>query len=268
MDSRKKKTVFTGLIMILCVPVVMAGSLIYGNSHYYIPAVTVLVLTALPFLFSFKKRKPQAMEFIVLIVLCAIGIAFRALFREVPAFKPMTGIIIITGIAFGPEAGLFTGSMSIFLSNYIFGHGPWTSWQMVAFGFAGFLSGILFRKESKFKDNNLWIAFYGYALVQLVVGPFLDVYTWFSNIGIPTNTTLIDLLKSGFSYNMVHGVATFLIIAIAYHAIMDKLERIKIKYGLMEDEQKSFEDIFGEDNIQNADAEESVSCEDSPSGGE
>ena len=50
----------------------------------------------------------------------------------------MTAIIIITGIAFGTESGFLAGTISEFVSNFIFGQGPWTQWQMFALGIADF----------------------------------------------------------------------------------------------------------------------------------
>ena len=51
---------------------------------------------------------------------------------------------------------------------------------------------------------------------------------------------------------MVHAVAVALFLLLLYNPIMDKLERIKIKYGMMEDEAQSFEDIFGEEKKEEA----------------
>ena len=248
MENRKNNNMlFTAAIVILCVLVVTVMPRIIGSSKYYITSSVVIALALLPFIFSFGGRRPKAMELIVLAVMCAIGVAARAVFVAFPAFKPMTGIIIITGVAFGPSAGFLTGIMTLFFSNYIFGHGPWTPWQMFAFGFAGFISGLLAVKGILSKTNRNLMAIYGYLLVQLVIGPFLDLSSFVLTIGLPTSTTVWDMFKSGFSYNMVHGVAVALLILLLYDPIMEKLERIKVKYGMLEEEPQSFEDIFGEE---------------------
>jgi energy-coupling factor transport system substrate-specific component len=70
--------------------------------------------------------------------MCGIAITSRAIFIWLPHFKPMTAIIIITGIAFGTESGFLAGTISEFVSNFIFGQGPWTQWQMFALGIADF----------------------------------------------------------------------------------------------------------------------------------
>ena len=243
----RKKGLLTTLIVILCIALVIVLNRVFGNRNYYIASAAVMVLSIVPFFFSFERRKPKAMEFIVLAVMCAIGVLSRVIFTAVPAFKPMTAVIIITGMAFGPQSGFLTGVLTLFLSNYFFGQGPWTPWQMVAFGFAGFISGLLAEKGILTKKNRNIIAIYGYALVQLVIGPFLDLCSFMTSVGMAPATTMWDLLKSGFSYNMVHAVAVALFLLLLYDPIMDKLERIKIKYGMMEDEAPSFEDVFGEE---------------------
>ena len=76
--------------------------------------------------------------------MCVVG---RTAFSIVPLpnFKPVTAIVMITGIAFGPEAGYLTGALAALLSNFLFGQGPWTPWQMFSWGIVGFLTGTLYR---------------------------------------------------------------------------------------------------------------------------
>ena len=116
-----------------------------GGRVYYLASVLIILYTMIPFFLVFEHRKPQAKELVVLAVLCAIAVASRAAFRMIDHFKPMTAIVMIAGVAFGPEAGFLVGAVSGFASNFLFGHGPWTPWQMFAFGTAGFLAGALYR---------------------------------------------------------------------------------------------------------------------------
>ena len=95
------------------------------------------------FFFCYEKKKPQAREIVTLAVMSAIAIASRAAFAVIPFFKPMMGIIMITGIAFGGGAGFLAGTVTGFVSNFIFGQGPWTPWQMLAYGLGGALAGWL-----------------------------------------------------------------------------------------------------------------------------
>ena len=64
-----------------------------------------------------------------------------------PQFKPCVAIIIITGIMLGKQAGFLCGALTAFVSDFFFGQGPWTPWQMFAFGIIGFISAIVFQKR-------------------------------------------------------------------------------------------------------------------------
>lgn len=57
--------------------------------------------------------------------------------------------MILAGVGLGAEAGFLTGAMAGFVSNFFFGQGPWTPWQMFSFGIIGFLAGLLFRSPGK-----------------------------------------------------------------------------------------------------------------------
>ena len=76
--------------------------------------------------------------------LCVVGRAAFALI-PLPNFKPVSAIIIITAAAFGPEAGYLTGALAGFVSNFLFGQGPWTPWQMFCWGCIGFVAGLLVK---------------------------------------------------------------------------------------------------------------------------
>ena len=117
-----------------------------GDRKYYFISMLIILETMLPFAMVFEGRKPQARELIIISVLCAIGVAGRAAFFMLPQFKPVVAIVIIAGVTFGGEAGFLVGAVTGFVSNMFFGQGPWTPWQMFAFGIIGFLAGVLFRK--------------------------------------------------------------------------------------------------------------------------
>ena len=123
-----------------------------------------------PFAFLFEKRKPQTKELVVLSVLCAAATAGRAAFYMLPQFKPVAAIVIISGICFGGEAGFLVGAVTGFVSNFFFGQGPWTPWQMFSFGIIGFLSGVLFRKGLLKKTKGALCIFGGLSTLIIYGG--------------------------------------------------------------------------------------------------
>ena len=133
----------------------------------------------LPFFVSFEARKPQPRELVTIAVMAALAAASRAVFAFLPSFKPITAIIMITGIAFGAEAGFLTGALGIFASNFLFSQGPWTPWQMLAYGVAGFLAGLIFHRRAGWR-KPLVLGIFGFFYVMLLIGPLLDCCTIFT----------------------------------------------------------------------------------------
>ena len=170
-------------------------------------------------------------------VMCAIAVASRAAFIMLPHFKPLVGIVIITGMAFGAESGFLTGAVSAFVSNFIFGQGPWTPWQMFAYGIAGFLAGLLTHAGVLKKDKNVPAAIFGGLEVLLVTGPLMDTCSLFLMINEINKASAAAIYASGLPVNAIHALATFLTVLLLEKPIMEKLDRIKVKYGMMEEDE-------------------------------
>ena len=165
----------------------------------------------------------------------ALAIASRAAFVVIPFFKPMVGFIMITGMAFGPGAGFLTGAVSGFVSNFIFGQGPWTPWQMFAYGLGGALAGMLAKKKVMHEEKKILTAVLGYVIVQVIVGPILDLCSVFTMGNEITLEWVGAIFLSGLPVNAIHATATVLTLLIFCKPMMEKLDRIKIKYGMMRD---------------------------------
>lgn len=243
MNTRKTNWRFwlSLVIMVLLVPlaVVLFTRL---KQSFYLSGLTIIVLTIAAFFLHFESRKPQAWELVLLAVLCALAVASRAAFGFVPHFKPMLAIVMLTGIAFGPEAGFLCGAISGFASNFIFGQGPWTPWQMFAYGIGGMLAGlfalcgILKKSPRAWRDGGwrdiLGLTVFGFLCILLVVGPLLDTSTFFM-AGFSASSPLAVYL-AGVPVNCVHGSAVALTMLLFGKPLLDRLRRIQIKYGMME----------------------------------
>ena len=146
------KKILSYLIFLVCIPLVIAfGMAVFGDRQYAFAAAAVAVLSCIPFFISFEKGKNDARRIVIIAVMTALSVAGRFVFAPIPFFKPVTAIVIITAIYLGSEAGFITGSFSAVVSNFYFGQGPWTPFQMLAWGLIGFLAGLLAKKlvESK-----------------------------------------------------------------------------------------------------------------------
>ena len=143
----KKRTIFTAFLFLILVPATIIGGVVFlDDRKYYFISLLLVIYTMIPFFMSFEGRKPEAREIILIAVLTAIAVAGRAAFFMVPQFKPVIALIIIAGVCFGGEAGFLVGAMTALISNFFFGMGPFTPWQMFCLGLIGYLAGILAQK--------------------------------------------------------------------------------------------------------------------------
>ena len=229
----KKSTVLSLLAICVLIPgTLFLGTRLPGRAHY-ITSTLVIIETMLPFFFLFEKRKPQARELVTIAVMCALATVSRVAFAFLPSFKPITGIVMITGIAFGPEAGFLTGALSAFASNFFYSQGPWTPWQMMAYGIGGFVAGLLFSKRGM-KNRPAVLAVFGFLMIVLVVGPLLDLCTIFTSLTALSWEGASLVFIRGFPLNVSHGVGCALTMLLFSRPLMEKLNRLKLKYGMLE----------------------------------
>ncbi|MEM0230622.1 MAG: DUF6580 family putative transport protein [Candidatus Woesearchaeota archaeon] len=85
------------------------------------------------------------------------GAVLRALMQPLPSVEPITFIALLTGWMFGSKKGFIVGASSLYISNFlcIGGQGPWTPFQALGFGIAGFLGGLLSRFKLKSGTSSL-----------------------------------------------------------------------------------------------------------------
>ncbi len=231
----KNRTMLAAVLIFAAIPLtILFGSFLLDNRKFYFISLLVIFETMLPFFLVFENRKPEARELVVIAVVATIGVVGRAVFFMLPNMKPVTAIVIIAGACLGPEAGFLTGAMTAFVSNFFFGQGPWTPWQMFSFGIIGFLTGILFRKGILKKDQKLRLCIYGAFVSLCIYGLLMDTYTIFSMDFVSNTKEMLMIYASGFPVNCVHAVGTFLFLSVLAKPMIEKLDRVRIKYGMIE----------------------------------
>lgn len=244
-----------------------------ANNSDWLLGLLFLALSAIPFFLVFEKRKPQARELVPIAVMAAIAVVGRTVFAIVPLpnFKPCSAIIMITAVVFGPETGFLTGALTAFVSNFIFGQGPWTPWQMFTWGLLGFLTGLMknaglfptvgyvLRHPKPRFTSEKWDALFPQGTTR---GDFLALcrsttehaplslclwglasgflYGWIMNlyyilgyIHPITWHSVAAAYVSSFFFDLSHGVCTFLVLWALADPWSRKLERVKEKFGLV-----------------------------------
>ncbi|UYO63328.1 ECF transporter S component [Acetobacterium wieringae] len=232
--SLSKRTWAALFMILVMIPLtIWFGIVFMGDRRYYFISLFIVIYTIIPFFMVFEGRKPQARELIIIAVLAGIGVAGRAAFFMLPQFKPVVAIVIITGVCFGAESGFLVGAMVGFVSNFFFGQGPWTPWQMFAFGIIGFLAGILVRKDAMKKTKGQ-LCLYGFLATFFVYGGIMNMASllmWTTTINWKY---VLAIYISGAPFDLIHACATVFFLFVAANPMIEKLERIKKKYGLID----------------------------------
>lgn len=231
----KKSSIATLIMLFLLIPAALYFGDRLPGKGYYLTGTLMTVFALVPFFLSFEHRKPQARELTVIAVLCAIAVASRLAFAWIPNFKPIFAVIMIAGFAFGQESGFLVGAVSAFASNLFFGQGLYTPWQMLAFGVAGLVAGLL-RKQKVLLEKPWAMGLTGFFTVLLVVGPLLDTCSVFLAANELNAKAVLGIYMAGVPVNLSQAVCTFLTLLLIGKPFLEKLDRIRVKYGMMEAE--------------------------------
>ena len=228
-----KRMIIAMLFILITIPLtIFLGFSCFNNKKYYLTSLLIIIETMIPFLLLFEGRKPKARELVVISVLCAIGVVGRIAFSALPQFKPVLAVVIITGLCFGGETGFLVGALTGFVSNFFFGQGPWTPWQMFSLGIIGYFAGILFNNP--LLKTKLSLCIYGFFATFIIYGGLMNTLTVLLATDTPTFKMFIPAFLSGAPMDLIHAISTTFFLWIGAESMIDKIERIKTKYGLIE----------------------------------
>ena len=231
-----KRTIASMFLILILIPVtIWIGITLFDDRKYFVISLAIAVYCMLPFFLIFEGRKPQARELLTIAVLVAIAVAGRAAFFMVPSFKPVVAVTIISAVCFGAESGFLVGALSMISSNMLFGQGPWTPWQMFAAGIIGLLAGILFQK-GWLKARKISLCIYGFLATVFIYGGIMNPASLVMTSYAITKRNLLAIYMSGLPVDLVHASATVIFLWIASKPMIEKLERIKVKYGMIEED--------------------------------
>lgn len=228
----KKSTLLSLLSVFVLIPATLLLGRMLPGRGYYLTATLVIIFILIPFFLAFEGRKPQARELVLIAVLCALATASRAVLAFLPNFKPIYGVIILSGIAFGAQTGFLVGAVSAFASNFLFGQGPWTPWQMLAYGICGFIAGLCYYRKNKLPKDPLSLGLFGFAVVLLVVCPVLDTSTVLTTLTVFTPAAILSVYATAIITNLIQSFCTLLTLLLLGKPVLVILERIILKYGM------------------------------------
>lgn len=235
------KTGSTILLYFLCIPIVLwFGLTLYEDRNYSILSMVIALLASIPFFLKYEKRKPPAREIMVVAILCALAITSRLLFAFLPAFKPVSAIIIIAGMAFGKETGFMCGAITAIVSNIFFGQGPWTPFQMLSWGIIGYFAGVLNRKHLLEHQVPLYLyACFAGAIFSMV----MDIWSVFSIDRSFSISRYFALLVTSAPFMITYAISNIVFLFLLAKPMIKKLKRVKLKYGIGDDGNEIYNEL-------------------------
>lgn len=223
--SSRPRAVLRWVIPLAAIPLlVAAGALLFPQKQHLLISLGVAVLALCLFLCGFERRQTGSRRMVLAAVIIALCIAGRFL----PLVKPVTALTILAGMYLGGETGFLVGALSAVLSNFYFGQGPWTPFQMLAWGMIGLLAGWLCRP---LKKSRLLLAFFG-LLTGIAYSLMMDVWTvlWYDS-GLRWELYQSAVIAA-LPHTALYGVSNLLFLWLLAKPVGKKLERVKLKYGV------------------------------------
>ncbi len=196
--------------------------------NYAFVSFAIALISCFGVIYSFDKRSTNLRKMVLIAVMTTFSIMSRFIFAFVPGFKPMTAIIVLTAIYLGPEAGFFCGAFTALVSNFYFGQGPWTPFQMISFGVLGLLAGWLHRPLC---HSKIILALYG-VFAGVLYSFIMDVWTvlWY-NSGLQLNLYLAALVTA-IPYTISYVISNIIFLLLFQKAFAKKLKRIVYRIGI------------------------------------
>ena len=182
----------------------------------------------IPFFLTFEKGKAGTRQMIAVAVMIAIAVVGRLIFAPLPGFKPVTAIVVIAALYLGGEAGFVTGALAALVSNFFFGQGPWTPFQMFTWGLIGLAAGLL---AAPLKKHLVLLLIYG-AAAGVVFSLLMDVWTTLWYDGAFNLTRYLAAVVTAGPFTLEYGISNVIFLLVLAKPVGGKLERIKTKYGL------------------------------------
>ncbi len=216
------------LTAVICLEIIVIWQLFAKNTNFYIVALGILILSMLPLFVSFEKSRPSARQLALISSLIAIAVISRAVFYLVPQVKPIGAVVIVSGVCLGAKNGYIIGAFSAFISNFIFGQGMWTPFQMVAMGLIGMLSGLIFNKRAQ----RIPLSIVGFLLVFVVYGLVVDLNTVLMFTSDFSLGSVLAVYLAGVPFNLVFAASTAVFLLIFGEGFIKKINRITTKYAL------------------------------------
>jgi energy-coupling factor transport system substrate-specific component len=180
----------------------------------------------LVFAVRFETSGMHARVLAIVALLGALSALFRVPFAAIPNLQPSTYLVICSGYVFGPVAGFLVGALTAIVSNFFLGHGPWTLFQVLAWGLAG-ASAVVLRR---FALRTRWLVLAGIAW-GILFGIIMNVWTWIAFVYPLTPRTFMVTWVASIPFDLMHSAGNALFLGLLGVRTIRILERYNGRFS-------------------------------------
>ena len=216
-------------VALVALPVILIVCAVAGIEQTAAVSLVASVVSLLLFFAGYEWRRPSLRETMPVVVLAALAAAGRILFAPIPDVKPVSAIVIVAGAAFGRQAGFMVGALAALVSNFFFGQGAWTPWQMYAWGLIGWLAGVL-AQTGVFRRG--WTVYVFGFFSGLLYGFLLNLWSMLGFYHPQTFAEALGIWALAVPLDILHGISTVAFLVLLWAPWHRKLERLKVQYEL------------------------------------
>ncbi len=226
----RKSHIILIVIVVAVVTIFLAATFDLAWTEFFnwgIFTAGLAVLICIAVFFEFEEAATTSKEIALVAMLGTASAVLRVPFAAVPGVQPCTYLIICSGYVFGPTSGFVVGTMTPLVSNFFLGHGPWTLYQMVAWGFAGLTSGYLHR----IRVNRLFLIILGIAWGYLY-GVISNLWFWSAFIYPHTLNTFVVTQVNSVWFDTLHAAGNAVFLGFLGMKTIAVLNRFKERFSL------------------------------------
>lgn len=189
----------------------------------------IVLVLALGLGFAWYEREHPTSRMLALIAtLAALAALGRVAFAPIPNVKPTTDIVLIAGYALGGAPGFVVGAVAALASNVFFGQGPWTPWQMAAWGVVG-LGGAAFARMTAHRVGRWGLAL-ACGLAGVVYGAILNFSLWVTYSGDHTFDKLAAYAVTSLPFDIAHVIGNVAFCLAFGPALLGSLQRFRARF--------------------------------------
>lgn len=221
--------VFIRIIIILIMLLLPTITLFIFGNEFLSLTVFIIGLLIMPVILTIRNMTFTTRELVILSFIGTIAAVFRIPFAILPSVQPTTFIIIATAICIGPQGGFIIGALAAIISNLYLGHGPWTVFQIIAWGLIGFYAGLL--RHTIIMRSVVGRSTYGF-ITGILFGWFMNLSFIIFIVQTIDWKVIIPYYVASFPFDLNHAITNSVLLLLFSTVWIKFITKLTDKYKL------------------------------------